>query len=298
MTSYDMAPSLRTRSGRVQVRLSMVVIAVLAVVLVAGAGSARADISYCNMLVPPKSACSRNSGSTRILSNSAWYNGYPAISVCQRVNRTIDGYQVSRTCGSGWADSPTLDYEYYYNVKTIGTAGNDSNYTHTINAATFSDESSLAATVAPSFFSIPSSLGVMRTTDASDGSVTAISGGRQSVKLRTTERGLCLEAVGVGGSCAPPPAAAAGGLLGVSVCAPDLPPDTIAVYGVVPNGVTAVVARSADGSALATAPVQNNAFRFSMFKSSAAGAVTLTWEGKAGSSSLGDVIPDDDLGCG
>lgn len=82
----------------------------------------------------------------------------------------------------------------------------------------------------------------------------------------------------------------------MSICSRGLAPDTVALYGMVPDGVTAVTLRGSDGSALATAPVENNTYRVSLFKAVAAGAGSLTWEGKAGSTSLGDMLKGD-LSC-
>lgn len=235
-----------------------------------------------------------------MLDNTASYAGLPAISVCQKVVRQSDGAQVSRTCANGSTSVPSgaLDFYSYYGYLLMGYVGNNSGAAHTISGEAHDYIYARAATtaVSPSSLSIPSNIGSMRTTDANDGSVTAFSASKMPVTLESTRRGLCVTAETAGRACLQPCAAGTGKLMGVSICNPGQPLDEVVVYGVVPDGVTAVAAKGADGSTLLTASVQSNTYRFSLSKSVVAGIESLSWVGRGGSSTLGDVIPND-LGC-
>jgi len=271
-----------------------------AIALAAGSSSSEAFTYYCNKLVPAYSSCDQTSGWRIMLDNEASYAGLPAISVCQKVVRQSDGAQVSRTCANGSTSVPSgaLDFYSYYGYLLMGYVGNNSGAAHTINGEAHDYIYARVATtaVSPSPLSIPSNIGSLRTADAGDGSVTAFGASKMPVTLESTSRGLCVTAETAGRACLQSSAAGTGKLMGVSICNPGQPLDEIVVYGVVPDGVVAVEAKGADGSTLLTAPVQSNAYRFALSKSAAAGADSLAWVGKEGSSTVGDVIPND-LSC-
>jgi hypothetical protein len=300
MNTVALARAPRKASLSRALSLMGAIVVLCTIVLAAGTSSAHAFTYYCNKLVAAYSECDQTSGWRIMLDNTASYGGSPTISVCQKVIRQSDGQQVSRTCANGSTSVPSgaLDYYSYYGYLLMGFVGNNSGATHTINgeAHDYRYPSLAAPTIPPSSLSIPSSIGSMRTADASDGSVTAFSASKMPVTLESTRRGLCVTVEIAGRACTQPIEAETGKLMGVSICDPGQPVDQVVVYGAVPNGVTAVEVKSTDGRTLSTSPVQSNVYRFSLSKGAAADTASLAWVGKRGSSALAEVIPSD-LGC-
>ncbi|MDO8209662.1 hypothetical protein [Conexibacter sp. CPCC 206217] len=293
----------------------------LSVLLVAGclaavSGTASAGY-YCNILVAANSQCSGNSGIARWSSNVAQYIGAGTVSVCEKTTWATsgpdNGYVLSRICANNTAISSAADGWSWLGYNELNFVGNNSGSAHTIlggsdpysgfaarrsNGSQTATAAVTGATVAPSTVAadVRSQLGVLRTAPAS-GKIPTITGPGDQVSLRTTRDRLCLDSGLAGGeiTCQDHELAAEGYLLAATVCGLDQPREDIVVYGVVPDGVSAVQVETAEGSELGQAAVTSNTFRIQLSKLDAASADHLNWVGRDGSVPLG-VIPDD-LGC-
>jgi hypothetical protein len=283
---------------------ALTVVLVMAGLALGGmASSASASFLYCGVPVPAFTACGYNTGSGNWTSNKAEYLGAGTVGVCEKTQRgaTI----LSRVCGNGWAQS----FAAYGNGPTIGYAGNDSQWEHTIwgyvegpyALRTVPNDlragpaalATVSRATAPS--SASSQLAVLR--DGGSGSVTTIARPNDQVSVNATSEKLCLRStLATGASCVSYPDAAAGELLLAAICSPQLPSGQIALSGIVPDGVTAVEVLGDDGAAIASAPVASNTFALTLSTSDAAAAEQLQWVGAAGSQPLNEVIPQD-LGC-
>lgn len=269
-------------------------------------GSATADFRYCSQPVPAKTACPSNSGIGNYIANIAQYAGSwtGTVSVCERT--MYNGGQQSRACAFDYAWSSAA---YITSGNEYLVAGNDSPWRHTIygdaqtpsfaRAARASGESASAgrpvdrATLPDA---VREEVGVLRS--AGSEPVTTIARPDDQVKVTATSEDLvCVRSTLTdAGACQTPENTVAGGLLSVSVCSIDKPDDTLGIYGVVPDGVTAVEIVTGGGEALKSSAVVSNTFRLDLPKADAGTATGLRWVGVEGGRPLGEILPTD-LAC-
>ncbi len=245
----------------------------VATALPLGASSANATFIsvYCNISTPPKTQCSIGSHVGPIPLNQAIYTGAgrDGVSVCEKTLQ--NGAIITRKCGYGSATS-------YPNTGPGGQGwvGNDSPWWHTITGwaevnaplpsaaaarstaaqarvATAQKATTISRTAAPA--GVRAEIAALRS--GSSSSVATMVRPGDKVSLTTTQETLCLDSTrAAGGSCQDYDAVEEGGLLVASICAPEQPKGTLAMYGVVPDGVTAVDAITVDGSSIARASIE------------------------------------------
>jgi len=304
------------------VRVRRALLAALTGLLLAGglsalpstAAAVGISVTYCNQLVAPFSACPNYDGARFRSDNNSIYRGAQTRSVCQKVLFASDWSQAERICANNWA---TGTYAYYLSGMgwaTLAFSGNNSQWTHTnegetwvwasaARSATTDTQktdgprlrlSTIPADQAPAF--AQRSISALRSTDS--GKVMAIARVNDQVTLRTTREKLCLSASITGGeiTCQDYDKTVAGDLIAAVHCGKDVPDDTIVLYGVVPDGITAVSVLDENGASIARGDVSANTFRIDMARDVARAARSLDWGGKAGSKTL-DGIVGADAGC-
>lgn len=286
--------------------------ALLVVCCLAAASSTALAGGYCNIGVAPMSQCAQSSGVAQWKNNHAIYTGSGTVSVCQKevAAAPYAGYQLSRTCGNSTASGYASDGWSGLGYNEDNVVGNNSAYAHTIAGITepfygFARQArgdsglaeitgtTIAAEDAPA--AARAQLGVLRG-ESSAGRVATIAQPDDQIALRTTTKGICLDAAQVGGeiTCQDYERTLTGGLLAAAICGPDQPAGAIVLYGVAPDAVSSVAAQTATGVEIATAPVTGNTFRLQLSTDEAAAAARLQQIG--GEVLPLDVIPED-LAC-
>ncbi|MDW5592978.1 hypothetical protein VSS74_01425 [Conexibacter stalactiti] len=281
--------------------------------LAAASGTASAGY-YCNIAVAPMSQCASSSGVGRFTNNIAQYIGAGTVSVCQKETAVPPyAHQLSRTCGNNIAVGYHSDGWSGLGHYEENFVGNNSGYTHTIlgggdiywgfaRQARSSSSSlaevtgtTIAAEDAPA--AARARLGVLRE-EPTAGRVATLALPSDQISLRSTTKGICLDAAQVGGeiTCQDYERTINGELLAASICGPDQPDASVVLYGVAPDGVSSVEVQTAEGAPVGTAAVTSNTFRLQLSTNDAAAAERLQHVGGHGAVLSLGVIPED-LAC-
>lgn len=134
---------------------------------------------------------------------------------------------------------------------------------------------------------------------AESGKVATINRVDDQVTLRTTAERLCLSTSATGGqiTCQDYDKIGTGDMMAAAHCGLNVPANTVLLYGVVPDGVTAVTVTNTKGAAIATSDVTRNTYRVAMPTDVARGADSLRWSGKTDlTKSLAGIVGPD-AGC-
>lgn len=262
-------------------------------------------VTYCDFLVAPYSACG-DVLTGRYAQNGAFYNGSGTVSVCQR------GYYgsttISRTCANNYVFGGSSDYGYYYNnnLAVRLTVGNNSSYRHTIEGRGYVPTSGrLAADAAarsPETTDAPPTTEMQRRF--------AILAGSTSAEPRPARRTasdefavsanaagqMCISSNRFGLSgCNSVENTIAGANQGIAICSSQLKQGTVAIYGIVPDGVQAVDLEGGSRGTQ-TATVTNNVYALELPASAAEGITSVVTQGARSSTRASAAVPPE-LAC-
>lgn len=281
---------LRPSHGRRCAATAALIAATAAIMLALSAAPSHAITQdYCGILVPAKSSCSSTSSLKIWWNNLAQYTGSGNVGVCQKMTVGFGGPNAVRTCSVNWTAGGAVN-EYYAGTATVGHAGNNSDYAHTIHGQTFTDIYGQFAAGAPT-----SRIAALSDAEPGESVVAQRSADGDIVSLKSIGGRACLTTGDTtrASTCLPSAKVDQGTMLSATICAPDVPSDELVVYGVVPDGVTAVRLGGGAGSTIGSAAVSNNTFRLPIRKADAAAAVRLDWIGRPGTSLIQEVLPQD-----